>query len=239
MFVEVDNARLWVEDEGAGPPLLFVHGGLGDSRLWQPVAALLRDSFRCLRYDLRFYGRSTGAAEGWSSAGDAIGVLDALGIERAALVGLSMGGRVALEAAQAHPARVTAVVHVAGAVVPVDLDPELEAAYEAAQTPEQEMAVDFRVWAPLGVEEEYRELWRATPQELPEGAEPLPRPELRPDELEPPVYVITARHDPPQFRALADRLPAEERVEVDSDHYLTLRRPEEVAAHIRRFLGAG
>jgi pimeloyl-ACP methyl ester carboxylesterase len=236
VHVEVGKARLWVEDHGEGPPLLFLHGGLGDSRLWQPVAELLRDDFRCIRYDLRFYGRSTAPGEEWSSVDDAVGVLDALEVERAALVGLSMGGRVALEVAQAHPERVTAVVHVAGAVEAVELDAETEAAYEAAATPEEEMLVDLAVWAPLGVEDVYRELWRATPQDVPEGPEPAPRPALRPEEIAPPIFVVSALHDPRAFRALADRLPAVRRVAVDSDHYLTLREPELVAGLIREFL---
>lgn len=238
MYVAVGDAQLWVEDEGNGPAILFLHGGLGDSRLWAPVAQRLADAFRCIRYDFRFYGRSRGPGAEWSSHEDAVGVLDALGVERAALVGLSIGGRIALETAQLHPERVTAVVHVAGAAGPFELDPQTEAAYEAASSREEEMEVDFRVWAPLGVEASYRELWLATPDEsqLPDGAQPR-RVELRLDQITRPVFVVTAKHDPPAFRAVADGIPAARRAEVDSDHYLTLREPDTVARLIRDFLG--
>ncbi|HET8529199.1 MAG TPA: alpha/beta fold hydrolase [Gaiellaceae bacterium] len=240
MHVEVENARLWVEDEGGGPPVLFVHGGLGDSRLWEPVTALLRDSFRCVRYDLRFWGRSTGPAEPFSFVRDAVGVLDALEIERAALVGLSMGGGTALDVALAHPERVTALVHVAAGMSgrPVDVYSAEQQAYE------NELDADLEVWAPLGADDRIRELWQATPeaQGYPEEAEPERPPAADPSRLQLPVLVLVAKHDPvPQQevgRTLAREAPNAELIEIDSDHYLTLREPEKVADHIRRFLSA-
>jgi pimeloyl-ACP methyl ester carboxylesterase len=227
MYVEVNTARLWVEEEGSGPAILFLHGGLGDARLWAPVSQRLRDAFRCVRYDFRFFGRSAGPDHEWSSLDDAVGVLDALDIERTAAVGLSMGGGVALRLAQVHPERVTAVVHVAGAVGPFELE-----GYDPGETREAEMRADFGVWAPLGVEDGYEELWLATPEETP----PVRRVELDLEAILAPIYVITARHDPAVFRAMADELPAVRRVEIDSDHYLTLREPDRVAAAIREFL---
>jgi len=227
VYVEANNARLWVEDDGAGPAILFVHGGLGDARLWQPVAERLRGTFRCIRYDVRFFGRSEGPDEEWSAVDDAIAVLDALDVPRAAVVGLSMGGGIALRVAQLHPDRVTAVVHVAGAVGPFELDD-----YDPGDTRESEMRADFGVWAPLGVEDGFEEMWLATPDDTP----PQRRVELDVDAIAAPIYVVTARHDPAVFRAMADTLPAVRRVDIDSDHYLTLREPDLVAAHIREFL---
>jgi pimeloyl-ACP methyl ester carboxylesterase len=227
VYVDANNARLWVEDEGDGPAILFLHGGLGDARLWEPVAARLRDAFRCIRYDIRFFGRSEGPDEEWSAVDDSVAVLDALDVRRAAAVGLSMGGGIALRLAQQHPDRVTAVVHVAGAVGPFELE-----GYDPGDTRESEMRADFGVWAPLGVEEGYEELWYATPESTP----PLRRVELDVDLIAAPIYVVTARHDPEVFRAMAEGLPAVRRVDIDSDHYLTLREPDVVAAHIREFL---
>jgi 3-oxoadipate enol-lactonase len=115
-LVEVNGAQLWVEESGDGPAVLFVHGGLGDLSLWEPQAGALSARFRCVRFDLRFFGRSTGPGTEWSSVDDVVGLLDALGIEQAALLGLSMGGGVALDVALAYPHRVWALAHVAGAV---------------------------------------------------------------------------------------------------------------------------
>ena len=227
MYVDAHNARLWVEDDGEGPAILFLHGGLGDVRLWEPVVERLRDSFRCIRYDIRFFGRSEGPDEEWSTVDDSIAVLDALGVERAALVGLSMGGGIALHVAQQHPDRVTAVVHVAGAVGPFELE-----GYDPGDTRESEMRADFAVWAPLGVEEAYEEMWLATPEDTP----PQRRAELDVDAIAAPIYVVVARHDPAVFRAMAEELPAVRRVDIDSDHYLTLREADAVAGLIREFL---
>jgi len=250
--VDVNGARLWVEDEGEGPAVLFVHGGLGDLRLWEPQARALARQFRSIRYDLRFWGRSTGPPVAFSAVDDAVGVLDALGVERAALVGLSLGGGLALDVALAHPDRVWALVHVAAGVsgLPIDVySDEQTAAYEQAEADgdlDAMMAIDLAVWAPLGAGDDFRELWRATPDALgvPNGAEPQ-RPGPARDRLEEiavPTLVIVATGDPPAQRevgaTVARRVPGAQLVEIDSDHYLTLREPARVTAAIERFLSA-
>src|SRR5207302_11509247 len=48
-YADVNGASLWYEEEGEGPAVLFVHGGLGDLRLWEPEAQALASRFRCIR----------------------------------------------------------------------------------------------------------------------------------------------------------------------------------------------
>jgi 3-oxoadipate enol-lactonase len=250
--VDVNGARLWVEEDGSGPAVLFVHGGLGDLRLWEPQARALATRFRCIRYDLRFWGRSESPGVEFSSVDDAIGLLDALGVDRAAIVGLSLGGGLALDVTLAHPDRVWALVHVAAGVsgMPVDAyGAEQGAAYEEAEARGDlaaMMAIDFAAWAPLGVDDELRELWHATPDArgVPDGAKPLP-PEPAAERLEQvaaPTLVIVPAYDPPAQRevgaTVARRVPGAQLVEVDSDHYLTLREPDRVTAAIESFLTA-
>jgi pimeloyl-ACP methyl ester carboxylesterase len=250
--VDVNGARLWYDEAGNGGTVVLLHGGLGDSGLWEPVVPFLAERFRTIRTDLRFFGRSTGPAVPWSWEDDVVGVLDGLGVERAALVGLSMGGKIALNVALAHPARLWAVVGVAPALAGHDgaaYSAEQEARYEAAEAEgdlEAAMTIDFEVWAPLGADDAFRQLWLATPDAnpLPNGVEPLapagPPAKERLGELAVPTLVVTAAHDPAGFREIgplvARAAPDARHVELDSDHFLTLREPELVARTLLEFL---
>jgi 3-oxoadipate enol-lactonase len=248
--VDVNGARIFVEQEGSGPAILFIHGGLGDLRLWEPQAHALASEYRCIRYDLRFFGRSQSRGVEFSWVDDAVGVLDALGVERAALVGLSLGGGLALDVTLAHPGRVYALAHVAAGVTGLPVDPYSEEqadAYEAAEAAgdlDTMMAVDLAVWAPLGVDDAIRSLWRATPDALgvPDGATPAPRgpAHKRLEQVAVPTLVVVPSHDPPAQRevgaTVARRVPGARLIEIDSDHYLTLRRPDDVTAVLREFL---
>jgi pimeloyl-ACP methyl ester carboxylesterase len=252
--VDVSGARLWYDEAGSGAAVLLLHGGLGDSGLWKPVVPFLAERFRMIRTDLRFFGRSTGPAVPWSWEDDVVGVLDGLGIERVALVGLSMGGKIALNVGLAHPERLWAVVGVAPALAGHDgaaYSAEQEARYEAAEADgdlEAAMAIDFEVWAPLGADDRIRQLWRATPDAnpLPDGVEPLApagTPAIqRLGELDVPTLVVTAAHDPAGFREIgplvARAAPDARHVELDSDHFVTLREPELLSRVLLEFLTA-
>jgi 3-oxoadipate enol-lactonase len=255
--VDVNGARLWYDEAGplgfeGGETVLLLHGGLGDSGLWEPVVPFLAERFRTIRTDLRFFGRSTGPAVPWSWQEDVVGVLDELGVERAALVGLSLGGRIAFDVALAHPGRVWAVAGVAPGLAGHDdaaYSEDQRVRYEAAEAEGDlaaAMAVDFEVWAPLGADDRIRRLWRATPDAnpLPDGVEPLapagaPAKE-RLGELAVPALIVTARHDPPGFREIgplvASAAPGARHVELDTDHYVTLREPELLAGVLLEFL---
>src|SRR3954449_3133854 len=92
-----DGVRLYVEEAGAGFPVLFVHEFAGDHRSWEPQVRTLSRRYRCVVYSARGYPPSDVPREqdAYSQAravADAVAVLDALEIERAHVVGLSMGG---------------------------------------------------------------------------------------------------------------------------------------------------
>jgi 3-oxoadipate enol-lactonase len=248
----VNGGRLWYDEAGSGEAVLLLHGGLGDSGLWEPVVPLLAEQFRTVRTDLRFYGHSTGPAVPWSWADDAVGVLDALGIDRAAVVGLSLGGKVALDLALAHPERLWAVAGVApglGGHSSAAYSEEQDARYEAAEAEgdlEAAMEIDLEVWAPLGADDRIRQLWRATPEanDFPPDLEPIAPPPAKEHlgELTVPVLVVTVAHDPPGMREIgplvAREAPDARHVELDSDHYVTLREPDLLSRLLVDFLAA-
>lgn len=110
-MVGVPGGQIFVVDEGDGPPVVLLHAGIVDHRAWDVfVPHLVEAGFRAVRYDARGWGRSTTEDVDYSNRADLVAVLDALGIGRAALVGNSRGGVIALDTAVEFPERVVAVV---------------------------------------------------------------------------------------------------------------------------------
>ena len=105
-----DGVKLYYEETGTGVPILFIHEFAGDYRAWEPQLAHFGRRRRCIAYSARGYPRSDipGDAASYSqdlARDDALAVLDHLGIERAHIVGLSMGGFATLHFGMAYPAR--------------------------------------------------------------------------------------------------------------------------------------
>lgn len=113
--------RLAYDDAGSGHCVVLIHGHPFDRTLWEPQVAALSDSFRVLVPDLRGFGRSPvtpGSVTMRELAADIEELLDGLGIQSAAAVGLSMGGLVTMELAAARPERYWAIGLVATTVEP-------------------------------------------------------------------------------------------------------------------------
>ena len=126
-FVDVTGCRLFARSEGEGPPVVLLHAAIADLRAWDAmVPGLVGAGFRVVRYDCRSFGASiTGDVE-FSERADLMAVLDAFGIERAALIGNSQGGRISFDAAIEYSDRVVAVVGVGASLG--GFDSELNAA---------------------------------------------------------------------------------------------------------------
>ena len=90
--IEVNGARLAYDDEGTGPVIVFSHAALADRRMWDHQFEHLAATHRVVRYDWRGYGGSQDAEGVHSHSEDLLGLLDALEIDKALLVGCSMGG---------------------------------------------------------------------------------------------------------------------------------------------------
>src|SRR5436309_113068 len=102
----------YVDHGGDGPPVVLLHSFLMDVDMFAPQVAALGDSFRLIALDERGFGGTPADAPFtyWDIARDVLGLLDQLGIERAAIVGTSQGGFIALRVALLEPARVSALV---------------------------------------------------------------------------------------------------------------------------------
>lgn len=110
-----DGTRLYYEEAGSGTPILFVHEFAGDYRSWEPQIRHFARRYRCIVYNARGYPPSdvppdVSAYSQQQAVEDAVAVLDAAGIERAHVVGLSMGGFCTLHLGLRHPERALSLV---------------------------------------------------------------------------------------------------------------------------------
>ena len=108
--IKINDIELAYARRGMGTPLVLLHGYPLDHHLWDDVAPLLEDTFDLILPDLRGFGESTTVDSPYTMnnyASDIAGLLDQLGIQKAALVGHSMGGYVALAFARLYPERVS------------------------------------------------------------------------------------------------------------------------------------
>ncbi len=115
MHVTVNNAPIYCVEQGDpdSPPVVFIHGFPFSHEMWDGQASLLSPSFRVLRYDLRGHGLSFVGDGQYTVEGhvdDLLGLLDHWNAGRAVVVGLSMGGYIALRALERNPERFAAAV---------------------------------------------------------------------------------------------------------------------------------
>lgn len=105
-FVETNGIRLHYLRAGGGPPVVLAHGGLDDARCWDRVAAALARSYDVIAIDARGHGRSDAPGDGYEltvQAEDLAGAIAALGLQKSALLGHSLGAEVAPVLAGMHP----------------------------------------------------------------------------------------------------------------------------------------
>ena len=192
-YAEIPNARLawWTDGDDAegADPFLLVHAGVADARMWQPIVPALAATHRVVRFDMRGFGQSRSGSGSYSPADDIAALLDALAIERAHVVGASLGGLISLELAATHPDRVASLVLLAASLDDSEPSAELRAFAEAEETAieigrlDDAVAINVRMWAAHStpaVQALVADMQRlAFELQLREGADP--------DELDPPL----------------------------------------------------
>lgn len=109
-YIEVNDAKLYYEMAGEGQPVILGHAGFVDSGMWDAQWEVLSAGFKVIRYDMRGYGKSDLAPSPVSRRDELLGVMRALDIDRAALIGCSLSGEVMLDFALVHPEMVDALV---------------------------------------------------------------------------------------------------------------------------------
>jgi 3-oxoadipate enol-lactonase len=256
-FVEVDGGRLAWTADGEGPAILLVHAGVADQRMWEPLVPLLAREHLVVRFDLRGFGRTSSSAGTFSFQGDALAVLDAAGVSRAAVVGASYGGKLALDLAAAEPDRVAALILLAPGLNAHQWSDEVQAFGQAEDEALERGDIDSAVELNL-------RMWVDGPTRSPQDSDPSIRalvadmqrrvfelqlqdetwydaaaPQL--SDIAPAALVMVWDRDVADFARIAERLAEElphaslARVE-QAGHLLALELPELVAGDVLTFL---
>jgi pimeloyl-ACP methyl ester carboxylesterase len=134
-YADINGISLYYEEHGAGEPLVLLHGGFGAGELWAPVLPALAAERRVITVDLAGHGHSPDPGDRplrpELMADDIAALIEHLGLERADVMGYSLGGMVALRTAIQHPERVRDLVLVSVAFARSDNHPDVLATMDA------------------------------------------------------------------------------------------------------------
>ena len=177
-FAEVNGTKLFYEVAGEGHPLVLIHGGLVDHHLWDEQYAVFVQRYKVIRFDIRGYGDSDLLKVGdapYTMRDDLRALLQHLGIAKTYVMGLSMGGGMAIDFTLAYPEMVDALIPVAAGVsgfIPENVDP-------AEQQAETEIEAAFaQNDKPRAVELTLR-FWTDGPERTPEQTDPIVRQKVK------------------------------------------------------------
>ncbi len=253
---------IYSEVAGEGPEIVLLHEGICDSRMWDPQWERFTGSHRVLRFDFRGYGQSPLEPGAYSSARDVLELMDRHGFEKASLVGVSLGGRVALEVALAAPERVSALVLVGPGLPGHDWSEQMQGIWEAEEAALRAGDVDGAVelvlhtWVdgpgrePGDVDPAVRSRvaemqGRAFELQLPveEDEEELLVDDVaqRLSEIRAPTLVLVGEEDMLDIQAIADRLareiPRARKATIgNAAHVPSMERPQEFEELVLGFL---
>ncbi len=267
-FAEVNGARLYYERSGCGKPLVMIHAGIADCRMWDKEFEAFSQRHQALRFDMRGYGKSVPVEGEFNLLDDLETLLTQLGIPMPIiLMGCSMGGGLSIDYALTHPNQVDALILVGSGPAGLELEApgpdehfaQSEAAFEAGDV-ELVAELDMRIWfdgdgrTRNEVDSEARQKAYAmaklvTEHEL-KGVgthvrKSLARPAAeRLHELTMPTLVVIGQNDLPYLQLAADymrdKLPAATKLLIpDAGHLPNLEHPEIFGTAVLNFLGDG
>jgi pimeloyl-ACP methyl ester carboxylesterase len=259
----VCGARFYYEAAGAGRPLVLVHAGICDLRMWDEQFDAFARAYRVIRYDRRGFGRTTTTMPApFSHHQDLYELLNYLGIERAFLLGCSQGGKTILDLALEHPSTARSLVLVTSAVggftftgePPLQLA-ELEEADERGDLARVN-ELELQIWVdgphrtPTEVDRKVRERVRemnliALKSATAAGSEMSLEPAAvdRLGQIRVPALIVAGALDTPRTLAaaklLAEKIPDARSVVInETAHLPSMERPEEFNQHVLEFLNS-
>ena len=238
-YVDHDGARIWYATFGSGSPVILLHGGLGHSGNWgYQVPVLVSSDHRAVVIDSRGHGRSTRDSRPFTyelMASDVLAVMDALHVEKAAVVGWSDGACIALILAMRAPARIAGVFFFG-----CNMDPSGIKTFEPTPVIDRCFARHTRDYAELS---ETPDQFKAFADAV--GQMQRTEPNYFASDLaniRVPVAIVQSEHDefikPEHAEYLARSIPGAEFILLPGvSHFAPLQRPEQFNSVMRAFLG--
>lgn len=257
-YVNSNGTQLYYEIAGKGHPLVLIHGELLNNRIWDGQFLEFAQQYTVIRYDMRGFGKSQMGNVRYAHRQDLYNLLHFLEIDKTYLLGLSLGGSVAIDFTLEHPELVDALILASSSVGGYDdYSPEaqeLDADLEAAVA-EGDAAKLFDLWAnaPMMPQaQEYPEAQRRYREILSDYSfvhylHPVPQRELRPPaikrfaEIRVPVLVLVGDEDSPDILAIAEYfkagMPDVKKVTLrGARRMLNMERPEPFNRLVQTFL---
>lgn len=259
----INGAKIYYETRGEGPPVLLIHAGVADSRMWDAQFEAFSASYRVIRFDLRGFGRSEMPSGQFANHVDVRALLDQLGLQSAHVLGISFGGAIALDFALAYPGYARSLIlgapSVGGAVPSERVKRFWQEEDQALQAGDLDGATELnlRLWVDgpqrtpdqvdLDVREAVRQMQLAIfRKKIPNDVEEI---DLNPpaigrlSEITVPTLILVGDLDLEEKVALSARLAAEipdtRRVVLPGvAHMLNMERPELFNRHVLDFLAA-
>lgn len=245
--ITVDGTPLVYDVRGEGEPLVLVHGGLGDRRMWDDQMEAFSEFYRVIRYDQHGYGDSPMPPGAVAYHEDLYRFLAALGIARAHILGLSYGARVATDFTLTHPEMVMSFVSVSSVIAGISDSTmrRIDLADAAAGAGDLDRAVELelQIWidgvgrrpdeVSSAVRERVRdmnyEVWKHSTSDV-EVVEMNPPARNRLSEIRAPTLIVVGELDIPDVMATADLLqreiPAAQRVTIPAAaHHPQMEQP--------------
>jgi pimeloyl-ACP methyl ester carboxylesterase len=263
-YVEVDDGKLYYEMAGEGDTLVLVHAGFVDSRMWDDQWEAFTQRCRVIRYDMRGFGKSDPAQGPVSRRDDLHCLLGHLGVQRAHLLGCSLGGEAVMDWALEHPDRTSSLIVVSTAPSGFELQGEppryMLEMMDAAQKGDLERAseLQIRIWldGPFRQPEQVNPAVRARAAEMnrvpvkygtffkadAQPANPLDPPAAtRLDEIRVPTLIVAGALDHPEILRAADVMVKEIKgakkvIIPDSAHLPNMEQPEAFNRAVLAFL---
>jgi 3-oxoadipate enol-lactonase len=262
--LDVAGGKMAYEEGGQGRPIVLLHEGIADRRMWNREFPLLAREHHVVRYDLRGYGGSTPASAEYSSIRDLVALIDHLHLTQPLIVGPSMGGRIALDLTLAHPEKVGSLLLIAPGYSGMDYDhvPGGKSTFERDETLSKAAADAWTAGNLEEATEHLRQLWasaltgsaldlfrkmvrenakevfedRSAQHETRHGKPAA----ARLSEIKVPTRILVGDRDNPAMPHLANFLArgitdAQVQLVPGADHLLNLSRPEAFDAALRDF----